>query len=366
MRILTLCRNYPTKENYSILQYVHTRNKYYLKNGIQIDVLNFSCKVNYNIEGINVYSFNYYKRKLNKVKYDILICHAPNIRNHYIFLKKFSDNFRKIILVFHGHEVLKINSVYPKPYSHIKSNKIRMKFQDLYDCIKLFIWNKYITRTKNKLYYIFVSKWMLKEFIKWTRISPEIIKNRYEIIYNSIDCVFEDKKYDVNLKKEFDFITIRGNIDGSKYCIDLVNTIAKNNLKYKFLIIGKGDYFKYNKISTNITFLNKTMNHEQIINYLNKSSFALMPTRTDAQGVMACEIASYGMNLITSDISVCHEIFDDFNNVFFIDNNEVEKINIGEIINCMSVNGSMRRENKYNFKNTCKKEIKFLYQVKGD
>ena len=45
-----------------------------------------------------------------------------------------------------------------------------------------------------------------------------------------------------------------------------------------------------------------------------------MHTRTDAQGVMMCEMATFGMPLITSDISVCHEVFDGFNGVGFISN----------------------------------------------
>ena len=34
-----------------------------------------------------------------------------------------------------------------------------------------------------------------------------------------------------------------------------------------------------------------------------------MPTRADAQGVMACEMATFGIPLITSNIDVCKEVF---------------------------------------------------------
>ena len=44
--------------------------------------------------------------------------------------------------------------------------------------------------------------------------------------------------------------------------------------------------------------------------------------RADAQGVMACEMATFGIPLITSNIDVCKEVFEGFENVAFIDNND--------------------------------------------
>ena len=136
MKILIAVADYPSKEKIAMM-YVHTRNLYYKKYGIDIEVLNFSAKISYEYEGIKVINLNDFK--LNKERYDLLLCHAPNIRNHFFFLKKYNKFFKKIIFFFHGHEVLKINKVYSKPYFYIKSNKIKVLFQDIYDEIKLFI-----------------------------------------------------------------------------------------------------------------------------------------------------------------------------------------------------------------------------------
>lgn len=68
------------------------------------------------------------------------------------------------------------------------------------------------------------------------------------------------------------------------------------------------------------------MNHNEIIELLQKSRFALMPTRTDAQGLMMCEMAAFGIPLITSNIPVCHEVFEDFSNAYFIDNETNESL----------------------------------------
>ena len=69
---------------------------------------------------------------------------------------------------------------------------------------------------------------------------------------------------------------------------------------------------------------------------MQKSRFALMPTRTDAQGLMMCEMSALGIPVITSDIPVCHEVYDGFDNAYFIDNND-EKLTLDEYISRPSV-----------------------------
>ena len=57
-----------------------------------------------------------------------------------------------------------------------------------------------------------------------------------------------------------------------------------------------------------------------------------MLTRRDTQGVMACELATYGIPLITSDIPICHEVFDDMEKVYFIDNAQVGLIKLTDYL----------------------------------
>lgn len=345
------------------LYYIHTRNLYYKKNKeIKLEVLNFSAQKDYIIDGIKVITIDTYKTRYKD--YDLLVSHAPNLRNHYMFLKKYGKSFKKHIFFFHGHEVLKINKVYSKPYSYMKSsNKIKKIFQDIYDEFKLNIWHYYFLRNNNKSFYIFVSEWMKSEFLKWTRIEEQKIREHAFITYNSIGEMFEKQTYNSDIEKKYDFITIRGNLDGSKYCIDIVNKLAKQNRGYKFVVVGKGKYFRINPKSENIEWIDKHLNHNEIIDMLNKSKCALMPTRTDAQGLMACEIASFGIPLITSDIPVCHEIFDDFDNVSYIDNNNKEE-NIVKKYNI--INKVQKKNEKYFAKNTCEKEIKIFKKVIGE
>ena len=85
-----------------------------------------------------------------------------------------------------------------------------------------------------------------------------------------------------------------------------------------------------------------------------------MPTRTDAQGLMACEMASFGIPLITSNIPVCHEIFDDFKNVLFINNDE--HINLKSLIKGFKTD-KVVKNSKYFQENTCAHEIEIFKEI---
>lgn len=352
MNLLVLATDYPNINGSISLMYIHTRNLMYISKGLKVTVLNFSAKESYLIDNVSVLSLKDYKK--NKYEsFDFLISHAPNIRNHYLFLKKYKDNFKKIIFFFHGHEVLRINTIYPKPYSYIKKkSKLRNLVQNSYDTFKLSIWSKYFIEISENSHFVFVSNWMFNEFLKSTNISRETLADKTSIIYNGVGKIFEEKFYDNSVKKEFDFITIRSYFDGSKYGVDIVNELAKNNLEKKFLIIGTGDYFKYNQKSPNVTIVNKTLKHEEIIMYLNKGRCALMPTRVDAQGLMMCEMATFGIPLITSDLPVCHEVCNEFSNVSFI-NNENTKIDLSNIFEDITrYNHNFQKNEKFFMTNT--------------
>jgi len=359
LRILVLTTAYPTPENPGMLMYVHTRNLYYAKEGIDVTVLNFSSEQNYEFQRIPVITYKTYIQ--NPHEYDILVSHAPNLRFHYNFIQQFEKNFPRIVFFFHGHEVLKINKVYSKPYSYLKKTSIiKRVIQDMYDDYKLFTWRKYLPKLLHKSFLVFVSNWMYEEFLKWVKIPKELICNKYSITYNGVGEIFEKKSYDNSIEKEFDFITIRPNLDGSKYAIDIVRDLAIANPDRKFLVIGRGDFFNHYSIPENMARIEKILNHDEIIQYLNKSRCALMPTRTDAQGLMACEMVTFGIPLITSDIPVCHEIFDGFPSVGYIDNVTLTESDLGIAIDNLISNKNVDKIDTYFSEYTMKKEFDLL------
>lgn len=362
MKVLVLAEKYSTKEVVS-QAFIHTRNCEYIKNGIKVDVISFASKASYELDGINVFSLEEFNQQKKLKEYDIVISHAPNIRNHAKFINRNKNKMNKIVFFFHGHEVLRTKEIYPKPYDFVKdSSFIKRTVKSIYDNIKILYMSKFLNKLINISTFVFVSEWMYNQFKKNIKISEDKYKDRSHIIYNSMGEIFLNNNYDEKSEKEYDFITIRNMLDVSKYCIDVVNNIAKNNPNYKFLVIGKGEFFKHNTAPSNLAYELKNLTHKEIVEYLNNSKCALMPTRADAQGVMMCEMATFGIPVITSDIPVCKQVLGDVKNIAFI-NNDDTNINLANIIN--KFEKSKEKCTKFSFDNTILKEIKLLEEMYG-
>lgn len=357
MKALVAVADYPNDSGNKSMMFVHTRNKYYIQNDIDVTVLNFSATENYVIDGVKVITLGTYTA--NAKQYDVLICHAPNLRNHYIFLKKFSNLFKRKMFFFHGHEIVKIGKVYPKAFDFKRKSQLDKYIQSVYDIFKLKVWKKYFNKKYNEDIMVFVSESLKNDFLTFTGIQWENIQKRCYVINNSVGYVFEKKSYHYEGEKDYDFITIRSDIDNSVYCIDLIAEAANMNPDKKFLIIGKGKYFKYNNMPKNITHINNTLKQEELIAYINKSKVALMPTRRDSQGVMACELATYGIPVITSDLTVCKEMFSDFANVIMTSEKNIVQICKAERPN-VQINGKC---DKFFHIKTIMREIELIREV---
>ena len=357
MRMLVAVADYPNNAGNKAMMFVHTRNVYYKQYGLNVTVLNFSAEKDYMIDDIKVITLRTYNKQLQE--YKCLIVHSANIRNHYFFLKKHNENFRRIIFFFHGHEIVKINEVYPRKYDYLKDSKLRIAFQNLYDIYKLHMWRKYYLSLMDKADYIFVSNSLFKEFLYYIRINKEGLDGHVHIINNGIGRPFEECTYDISSDKKYDFITIRSNMDSSVYCIDLLCRLAEALPNRKFLLIGKGQWFTYNRKPKNVHWIDETVTHKEIIGFINQAKAALMLTRRDAQGVMSCEMVTYGIPLITSNIPVCREMFSEFKNAALIDNN----INANEFeqVYLKLIGEYEASENKkFYAENTIKKEIEII------
>ena len=354
MKILVCSTSYPTLDGKRAMNYVHSRCLYYVQNGFDVVVLNFSCKYKYQYEGINVISINEYS--VSPTEADIIICHAPNIKNHYFFLKRYGKLYEEIIFCFHGHEVLHINNYYPKPFEY-KYNSFKYFFQKYYDDFKIVLWKKYFINNRNKCYFIFVSDWLKNAFFKEFSLEESKFDDKVEVISNGVGYFFEQNTYKKKNRK-YDFITIRQYIDEKNYCIDVVRKLALLYPAYSFCLIGKGQYFNHYSLPNNIDFIEKELTHIEMKEYIDSAKFALLPTRHDTQGLMACELATYGIPLITSDIPICKEIFDTCPNVFFINNNHPSL----DFIDC-AFSFPTQKWTKYFAKNTILKEISFIEGV---
>ena len=362
MKILELCEGYPGYNGLLGSNFVKTRNFYYKKEGLNdITVLNFELpNGSYEFEEIKVISLSEYKQSYKDISFDVLVCHAANVRSHYQFLKKYQTLFPKVVFFFHGHEVLSINKEYPKPYPYQKKMGLSFYIRPIYDKIKFRIWHNYFIKQSSNVHLVFVSKWIQLKFEEYIKIDLSSIQAQSHLISNGISHVFETEEYDIDGEKEYDFITIRPDLDEPKYAVDVVNNLAHANPQYKFLLVGKGEFFKHFKKAGNIEQIERFLSHDEILLLLNKSRCALMPTKNDTQGIMACEMATFGMPTITSDLDVCKIIFDGYPNVRFISNDD-SSINLSGII----PKPSKVKIKRYFYENTIVKEVELLNELGG-
>ncbi|MBH0164079.1 glycosyltransferase family 4 protein [Fictibacillus sp. 7GRE50] len=364
MKILVLVQDYPSTTNKYAMSYVHTRNLEYLRKGLEVTVLSFSAKASYTYENINVITHEAFQPSQ---KYDLFISHAPNLRNHIRFLMKHKTSFAKLLMFLHGHEVLIKKDFYPPAYDYMQKGKKQISFADqMYDQIKVRVMKNFMTKLmkENKLKIIFVSEWMKEAFFQCVKADRKLTEENSYVISNSMNSVFLTESYQPKQELKADFITIRP-LDQSKYGVDLVAKVAKAHPQYTFHIYGKGKYFDYHEKPENITLINEFLTPADFPDTLNSYRCAIMPTRLDAQGVMMCEIATYGMPIVTSDISICKEMLGDFDNAFFM-NNERADINLDEVFEKIDLNKlTVDPKAKFSYEETIEKEVEVIQSLKS-
>lgn len=355
MKIAVLVDIYPSEDSPYPMAYVHSRNIVYQDYGHIVKVFSFAATKEYMFEGVQVFPFNFESLQES----DIILAHAPT-KQHYNQAFKYLEN-KKIILFFHGHEVLYFYGDYPKPYPWVDVYWHKKLYRKTVDYIKM-IQTRVSLRDiakKNQLGFIFVSNWMKKQFIKNIKINPADI-GQVEIIHNASNPIFFQKKYEFDERDyKADYITIRP-LDKSKYAIDLVVDFALNNPDKKFHIYGKGDYFNYNIKPKNIQVIDQFIRQEKIPEILNKYKCAIMPTRYDAQGVMVCEMTTYGIPIITTDFEVCLDMLDGFKNVSFLKDYEFSSKKADEIL----FSEDHSKEEKFKPNNLVTQELTFFESIR--
>lgn len=355
--MLVLVQEYPKDRNYAGLTFVHPRLLGYKKEGVEPVVISFKEKDHYFYEGILICSEKFFNKNYKIDDFDLINSHAPNIRNHLRFLVKSKIPSEKIVFTFHGQEVLNRFTIYPKPFWYSYKNIIKKYFLfSWFDPIKLFITKAFLFSIFKKSSFIFVSQWMKKMFESSLGVSLEGGNKKWIVIHNPVNDIFYQQKYISPLNKKI--VTLRP-WDDSKYGIDIVLKIAKENPDWEFHLYGKGTFFKFFKPTENIHLHNRFFHTKEIPEILNQYQYALMPTRLDSQGVMACEMAVYGIPLITSSLPICKEMLEEFKNVGFIDNDNP----VSEIKN-FQLTPSLNKSAKFKDAALCEQELNFFKQIK--
>lgn len=361
MKLLVLTADYPRPDGSHQRMYVHVRDLYYKAVGLDVTVLNFAARCPYEMDGIRVMDLASYQR--DREQYDIAVSHASNLRNHYLFLKKYAGRFPSIVFFFHGHEILYLNRDYPEPYPYLKGRRIRKTIlQDGYDHVKMALWKGYYQQLAPRSHFVFVSRWIKDRFAQNIGLTDQELCGHCSIIHNSIGAAFEKNSYDWDREKAYDFITIRSDLDGAKYGVDLVVRLAEQQPDCRFLLIGRGRFFDHWPKPANLDWIDTTMDHKTMLDYIDRSRCGLLLTRQDTQGVMTCELAAYGIPVITSDLPVCHEFFDDMPNVAMI-SNDVADTPLAEISRDLCRRGPYPKDRRYFSESTIAKEVELYRRI---
>jgi glycosyltransferase involved in cell wall biosynthesis len=317
MKLLVLQQTYPSALNPYSQMWSHTRSKAYLKQGAQVKVVSFSELESRVYEGVEIFPIRFFKDLCEWS--DVVLAHQPNLKLHFRHL--FQLRKVKIVYFIHGHEVMFVNEDYSAPFSFSRDafflNRVGRFF---YDRLKVRLLRlMFFKHSVEYAGFVFVSDWMKSLFEHRVNMSLDMERFKYRIIPNSISDYFLDKQHVLDSEIYADFIAIR-HWDWSKHGVDLILESACKNPDKTYHIYGKGELPKFIRVPNNVKMIEKFLTPETIPSLLNHYRCAILPTRVDSQGVMACEMASYGMPLITSDIPVAREFLSAFENVDFISN----------------------------------------------
>lgn len=364
MRLLVITQSYPDADNIYAAGFIHTRHLYYLKQKAEVSVVSFSCKVAYEHEGVKVYPANRFEYLIKANNFAAIICHAPNLRNHLRLIMPRLMRLPKIFFIFHGHEMLHKSHYYPKPYPYQQSKWqfLIQLVEKAYDYCKCFALRQIIKRYGGKkIFLIFVSNYLQKLFADDIGLAPESTAPFSCVINNPIHPVFIEKSYDSESTKDFDFITIRP-FDKPVYALDIILKMARQNPDRSFHIYGQGQFFKHNYQPANVKVIERFIAPFDIPALLNRYKAALMPSWHDSQGVMACEMAAYGIPLIVSDIPAAREMLEGISNVAYIENN-AQRFDLDMIVANSKQIDAKQLKAKFSPIDTADKELKFISEV---
>ncbi len=318
MNILILSESYPSAAQPYAMGFVHARAKHHLAAGHGVEVLSFEKADDRVHEGVQVRN----EATIGDLsRFDVIHSHAPNIRNHLRWLR--AHRGTPVVWFIHGHELLDTRRYYPQPYAFQRSARERIAglLRAAYDPVKLMAFRRFCRGAAQRgphFGFVFVSEWMQREALScnpWLR--REAAAMRGAVIPNPVHPAFRERSYRPAAEMLGDVVCIRP-FDAPKYAIDQVVAWAGQAAQLRFHVYGTGRYFEHHPPPPNLTVIQRFIDQREIPELLDRYRVAAMPTRLDSQGVMACEMATYGIPLLTSDLDVPRQMLEGFANVRFV------------------------------------------------
>lgn len=307
--VLVIVPAYPNYVNLYNCAFVHSRNREYKSNGINLQVFtvnpNIWYQTKYKRDEIPVLSGTYkdLKSLLAKHQYKTVVTHFVDELLYPIFDGYINDN-EQLIFICHGPETVykylvnKTRPYFSAPYSE---SVIANQFD-----LKDFYVNKY--SQKENVEWVFVSEW-LKNFSE----EQQGLKFRNAHVINNIisEELFpykprkpEDRKK-ILLVRKFDNIC-QHSIDQVVLCIrELSRRKIFDDLQFD--IYGDGNYYDELvapiKEFKNIHLHRKFLPNEELNKVYEDHGIMLLPSRHDAHAVSMGESASTGLVVLGSNVT---------------------------------------------------------------
>jgi glycosyltransferase involved in cell wall biosynthesis len=323
--LLISCYGYPSESNLYNSGFVHSRALAYRNGGHQVKVfvpdMSLKSPFTYQFEGIEVLTGTTedLEKELAAFSPDRLLIHFINRHiMKFLYRNKFSVS---TLIWVHGYEAL----AWYRIFFEFKSLK-QFAFLALANTRQLFNLNRFISRSKGRILFVFVSRWMHRVA---SQDTLQTISN-FRIIPNPIDSsLFAYQPKGAEARKQI--LLVRPFSTG-KYANDLaikaILTLAQEACFHdmSFTIVGKGDYFqdltaplrKYQ----NVTLINRFYTQSEMAAAHRDHGILLCPTRMDAQGVSMCEGMMSGLVPITSNNTAIPEFVTDGECGFLTNNHQ--------------------------------------------
>lgn len=375
-KVLVIVPSYPSYVNLYSCAFAHSRNREYVKNGldIQVFVVNIGTwfQIKYERDNIPVLQGSYkdLKELLTKHQYSVVITHFIDEKIYPIFDGNIYNN-QKLIFICHGPETVyrylknKVRPYFTKPYKE--------PYQDDDFDLNDFYVKKY--SQKDNVEWVFVSDW-LKNFseeeqhlkFKHSRVINNIID---EELFPYHEKTADDRKKILMVRK-FDNIR-QHSIDQVVFAIlELSRRSYFEDLEFD--IYGDGNY--YDELVAplrdfkNVHLYRRFIPNEKLGEIYQNHGIMLLPSRHDAHAVSMGESASSGMVVVGSRVtSNPYFMNEEVNHTLADPEDYIELANIVDRLynnpdEFLQISKNMAEfTRQFNKKNTVFKEIKLIKEA---
>ena len=306
--VLVITPDYPSTHNLYLCAFAHSRNREYIRNGLNIQVASISpnnwYQSAYELDEVPVFMGRYQdlKKLLSRHQYKVIVVHFVDEKLYPIFDGYIQDE--RLIFICHGPETTfrfltnRCRPYFTKELPEIDNNP----YFDKKEAYAI----KYAK--KKNVDWVFVSEW-LRDF------SEKMLGTQFEnahVIYNTInEQLFpyhqkkaEDRKKILVLRK-FDNIQVHS-IDQIVGAIrDLSRRCFFEDLTFE--VYGDGSYYEILteplKEFSNVHLHQTFIPNEQVHELHKENGILLIPSRHDAHAVAMSEAASSGLVVVGSDVT---------------------------------------------------------------